>query len=87
LFALRWILDLWVSGLPEKDRRRSKDWTVGEIIGQPHEEQMQLPQLRNLDDKIEMMIAAGSTLVARKRLDPPEGPVASVPRDSVKNPV
>lgn len=67
LYALRWILGIWRDALPPEAAARFNSWTVGQILDEPPDVQTGLPQVSGLDMETQMMISAGTYLIAQKR--------------------
>lgn len=71
IFSLRWMLEEWCKGLSGQDAQRFRDVTIGDIIDTPMGEHLSRFYCHNLPPATREMLAAGSTLRARKRVQVP----------------
>jgi hypothetical protein len=67
IFSLYWMLQEWRDGLPEGDRPGFDRLTVGEVLGTMPGGHLASPYCANLPPAAQQIIAAGTTLIARKR--------------------
>lgn len=67
IYSITWILHEWRSGLPEGERAKFDQIKVGDILGVPPQQQMHEAYCAQLSDESQQVIAAGTTLIARKR--------------------
>jgi SAM-dependent methyltransferase len=67
IFALRWILEEWQAGLPEQERIAFEGMKVSDVLGAPTLVQLGQPYCEKLSLNAQEIIAAGTTLIARKR--------------------
>ena len=66
IFALSWMLDFWQNGLSATERAAFCELTVGELLGDAAR-QLSKPFSAHLSIAAQETIAAGTTLIARKR--------------------
>jgi len=78
--ALTWILELWRNGLSETDAASFEAMRVADLLVSSADAQMALPFCRDLDSTVRRTIAAGSSLIAVKRLGA-VGPSPSAARE------
>ena len=67
MYSLWWILSLWAGGLNDVDREEFRRLTIGEIVDTPLEAHLPEGYCANLTPEVQMIIPAGSTLVAIKK--------------------
>lgn len=66
IFALSWMLDFWRNGLPAAERAAFCELKVGDLLGDAAQ-QLSRPFCAHLSVAAQETIAAGTTLIARKR--------------------
>lgn len=79
IFALSWMLNEWRDGLPEAERKAFEEVRVGDLLGLGKKHLWE-PFCSELSTAAQKTIAAGTTVVAKKR------PKASTPFGSKPNP-
>ena len=67
IYALRWLLENWVAGLPAQDADAFRAMTVADLLALPPDQQIDKPYCRNLAPDAERGIAAGTTLIGRRK--------------------
>jgi SAM-dependent methyltransferase len=67
IFALHWTLQEWIEGLPQESKVDFSRITIGDILAKSPSMQLVLPFCKDLNPGVQQVIAAGTTLVARKR--------------------
>jgi nucleoside-diphosphate-sugar epimerase/SAM-dependent methyltransferase len=66
IFALSWLLNEWQAGLPQVAHDDFRDIRIGELLG-IGEKHLEAPFCASLNRAAQDVIAAGTTLIARKR--------------------
>jgi SAM-dependent methyltransferase len=67
IFSLAWMLDEWRAGLEGETRETFEQMTVGDLLARPRTEILNDPICQALPMNVQEVIAAGTTLIARKR--------------------
>lgn len=67
IFSLTWMLAEWKSGLPENEKADFDQISVGNILASSAESQLSKPFCMHLSPATQQVIAAGTTLIARKK--------------------
>lgn len=70
LHSLKWIIQVWKSGLPPEIQEKFGRMTIDELIALPESRLLQEAFCRDLAPSVKLTICAGSTLVARKKPAP-----------------
>jgi len=67
IFTLAWVLQEWRAGLPGNEHTAFDQLTIGDILSVSAEAQLARSYCSELEPDTRRIIAAGTTLIARKR--------------------
>ncbi len=68
IYSLWWILQLWKTGLSASDAARFEELRIKDILACNQAKQAEEFFCKNLSPEVQKLIAAGSTLVATKKI-------------------